>query len=80
MKFPFYNVLILLELSPLFHDYDIFDNASELEDEANRFVAEYLLGKNETLDPPKKKATYWYYYPWLFALAVPPITQKDLRR
>ena len=33
-----------------FHDYGIFDNASELEDEANRFVAEYLLENNETLD------------------------------
>lgn len=32
-----------------FHDYGVFDNTSELEDEANRFVAEYLLENSQTL-------------------------------
>ena len=33
-----------------FHDYGVFDNTSELEDEANRFVAEYLLEDQQTLE------------------------------
>lgn len=32
-----------------FHDYGVFDNYSGLEDEANRFVAEYLLENSQTL-------------------------------
>lgn len=32
-----------------FHDYEIFDSPSKLEDEANRFVAEYLLEDGRTL-------------------------------
>jgi Zn-dependent peptidase ImmA (M78 family) len=32
-----------------FQDYALFDNASAFEDEANRFVAEYLLDTDETM-------------------------------
>lgn len=31
-----------------FHDYGVFDNSSELEDEANRFITEYLLEDSQT--------------------------------
>lgn len=33
-----------------FQDYCLFDSASELEDEANRFVAEFLLEDRRTLE------------------------------
>ena len=33
-----------------FQDYSVFDTASVFEDEANRFIAEYLLDNDKTLE------------------------------
>ena len=33
-----------------FHDFSVFDAASVFEDEANRFIAEYLLDNDKTLE------------------------------
>ena len=42
-----------------FHDYGIFDNSSELEDEANRFVAEYLLEDDRTLETLREQRDFF---------------------
>ena len=42
-----------------FQDYGLFDKVSELEDEANRFVAEYLLEDQRTLEILKENGDFF---------------------
>lgn len=43
-----------------FQDYGVFDSTSDLENEANRFVAEYLLENEQTLEALREADNFFH--------------------